>query len=109
MLEAAASIARRQSYGDGKPHLSSVMKLLKEVTAHENTLVLGTVLRSLEAPALSQLTLGAIHCSRGFQESDWKSLFDSEDFRSFKDRTPGFSLSVDNLEDDRVYELLESS
>ncbi|KAI5823060.1 hypothetical protein K523DRAFT_255840, partial [Schizophyllum commune Tattone D] len=41
MLEAAASIARRQSYGDGKPHLSSVMKLLKEVTAHENTLVLG--------------------------------------------------------------------
>ncbi|KAL1755776.1 hypothetical protein FB107DRAFT_212827 [Schizophyllum commune] len=93
----------------GLPSHAVLPRLRELFLAGQNTLVLGTVLRSLEAPALSQLTLGAIHCSRGFQESDWKSLFDSEDFRSFEDRTPGFSLSVDNLEDDRVCELLGSS
>ncbi|KAL1663188.1 hypothetical protein GGF50DRAFT_103273 [Schizophyllum commune] len=87
-----------------------VIPRLQELSlAGHNTLVLSTVLRRLEAPALSHLMLGSIHRFRGFEESDWKSLFDSEDFRSFKDRTSGFSLSVDNLEDDRVYELLESS
>uniref|UniRef100_D8Q5G1 Uncharacterized protein n=1 Tax=Schizophyllum commune (strain H4-8 / FGSC 9210) TaxID=578458 RepID=D8Q5G1_SCHCM len=66
MLEAAASIARRQSYGDGKPHLSSVMKLLKEVTAHENTLVLGIGFL-LEAQREME------HCRKGLQ-GVYKSL-----------------------------------
>ncbi|KAI5894677.1 uncharacterized protein SCHCODRAFT_02617551 [Schizophyllum commune H4-8] len=87
-----------------------VIPRLQELSlAGHNTLVLSTVLRRLEAPALSHLMLGSIHRFVGFEESVWKSLFDSEDFRSFEDRTPGFSLSVDDLEDDRVYELLESS
>ncbi|KAI4523957.1 hypothetical protein K525DRAFT_267440 [Schizophyllum commune Loenen D] len=86
----------------------SVLPRLRKfyLTAH-NTLILGTVLRSLEAPALSSLWLGATYV-RDFTESEWKSLFASEDFQSFTDRTSDSSVRVCGLADDRVCELLDS-